>query len=894
MNSVRRDSRRLVAAAIVASGLLAGSLSARAELLHQSVRVSDPGTTDATIANGNTSRKLAVGSDGTIYAVYRSAAHGVRVARSTDRGESFSPSVQVTASNQEAEVIVSSTGIVYVAWIESSRARVSRSLDGAVTFSTSVDAGPANTSLHLAVDANRLYVIDRSGNNFLASSDNGLTFNAVALNAGQVFSDVHVDGDSGEVFVQVDNPQVKYYVSRDYGATFPDGMITPSPLGSVFFSVGALSIGDAGRYLLVSGGGTDAVRINLDTQANELLSFGNNNSSQGRSLTADRCGNVVDGYVATGSNLAFHVSNDLGDTFGAETVVANVPVMTDQQANVFINQTNGDVLFLYSKDGEAFLSSYSNELPCYQPQLDIGTLVYSALLPGMNSPQKSVRLTNTSDSDLQITNIEATGDFAVGTNSCVGTLAPGASCEVPVSFQPSSVGPHNGQLKISTNDSAQPRVVGLRGESVANTPVPTFAADEAARLAGSFGVQLIGVAHQSVVTLTNEGNQDLNINGFSLVGDAFSYTHNCPALLAPGASCDVTLTFSPTAAGDYAGTLTLDSNTAGAPATLALKGTGSAEVLRHEVTASAGTGGSITPASVMVADQETAVFNVTAEAGYSIASISGCGGTRSGNTYTTGAITAACSVNATFNRDTVQVDVRGRSGGGGSFDVMLLLGAAFLLMLKTLNRRQVATVLATFGIVAAQAHADDTTSWYVGGQFGSARSDVSAGAIDAALQQQGYAVTSDVSDKSRDAWRLYAGYQLTDWLGIEAGYSDLGDVKVDFSGAIADVGQFLIDANALQPPSAEGFDLTAMARLPLGSRFSVHARAGAFFWDARYDTRNVDGQAVRRKDDGVSALAGVGAEMKLAERWSLGAEFTRYGVDGDHVDFGGVGVTFRW
>ena len=167
------------------------------------------------------------------------------------------------------------------------------------------------------------------------------------------------------------------------------------------------------------------------------------------------------------------------------------------------------------------------------------------------------------------------------------------------------------------------------------------------------------------------------------------------------------------------------------------------------------------------------------------------------------------------------VQVTGSSsggGGGGSFDVLLLLGATFLLMLKTMQRRHVATMLATLGIVATQARADDTNSWYVGGQFGSARSDVSAGAIDAALRNQGYAVAADVSNKSRDAWRFYGGYELTKWLAVEGGYSDLGEVTVDFSGPIADVEQFLIDANALQPPSAEGFDLTAVARLPLGSQ----------------------------------------------------------------------------
>lgn len=242
----------------------------------------------------------------------------------------------------------------------------------------------------------------------------------------------------------------------------------------------------------------------------------------------------------------------------------------------------------------------------------------------------------------------------------------------------------------------------------------------------------------------------------------------------------------------------------------------------------------------------------------------------------------------------VQVTGKSSGGGGGAFDLWFLLALAGLLVMKNLERRHVVAFLAMFGIVSTQAQADEANSWYVGGQFGSARSDVSTGAIDRALAGQGYAVTSDVSNESRDAWRLYAGYELTHWLAVETGYTDLGEVKVGFSGPVADVGQFLIDANALQPPSAKGFDLTAVARLPLGSRVSVYARAGAFFWDARYDTHNIDGQSVHRDDSGADALAGIGAQVKLFDQWSLGAEFTRFGVAGDHIDFGGVGMTFRW
>lgn len=69
----------------------------------------------------------------------------------------------------------------------------------------------------------------------------------------------------------------------------------------------------------------------------------------------------------------------------------------------------------------------------------------------------------------------------------------------------------------------------------------------------------------------------------------------------------------------------------------------------HAVTVSAGTGGSIAPNGTQsVADGSALTFTVTADTGYAIAGVSGCGGHLANNTYTTAPITADCSVNATF------------------------------------------------------------------------------------------------------------------------------------------------------------------------------------------------------------------------------------------------------
>ena len=70
----------------------------------------------------------------------------------------------------------------------------------------------------------------------------------------------------------------------------------------------------------------------------------------------------------------------------------------------------------------------------------------------------------------------------------------------------------------------------------------------------------------------------------------------------------------------------------------------------HPLTVSAASGdnGSISPSMVSVVQGQTATFTVTPETGYSVLSVSGCNGTLSENTYTTGTILAACSVTVQY------------------------------------------------------------------------------------------------------------------------------------------------------------------------------------------------------------------------------------------------------
>ncbi|MFM8518357.1 MAG: choice-of-anchor D domain-containing protein, partial [Nevskiaceae bacterium] len=73
-------------------------------------------------------------------------------------------------------------------------------------------------------------------------------------------------------------------------------------------------------------------------------------------------------------------------------------------------------------------------------------------------------------------------------------------------------------------------------------------------------------------------------------------------------------------------------------------------LLRYKVTVVAGEGGIVTPASADVLIDRTASFVLTPTAGFEVDTAAGCGGKRSGNSYTTGKVTAECTVNVTFKK----------------------------------------------------------------------------------------------------------------------------------------------------------------------------------------------------------------------------------------------------
>jgi OOP family OmpA-OmpF porin len=164
--------------------------------------------------------------------------------------------------------------------------------------------------------------------------------------------------------------------------------------------------------------------------------------------------------------------------------------------------------------------------------------------------------------------------------------------------------------------------------------------------------------------------------------------------------------------------------------------------------------------------------------------------------------------------------------------------------------KRIATVTAAIGLVclfggfAVPAWAD--TGFYLGGEIGRSSFDgteiVPAGDDDR--------VTGvDV------AWQVFGGYQILEWLGVEAGFIDFG------AGHDHDVDQ--------EEFALDGMTLSAIGYIPIGLRFAVMIRGGVYSWDYVETDSRGDEEA-----DGTDLIVGLGGDVKVMDSLSVRFEWT--------------------
>jgi streptogramin lyase len=233
-----------------------------------------------------------------------------------------------------------------------------------------------------------------------------------------------------------------------------------------------------------------------------------------------------------------------------------------------------------------------------QLSLSPGTLTFSSTFVGLTSTAQTLTVTNSGTTSVTISNIGITGDFSETTANCA-TLPSNTYCTISVNFAPTATGARTGTLSITSNASGSPQTVALTGTGATGTPAVTLSPASL-----SFGTVTTGTSSPAqIVTVTNSGTGVLMVSNIAISGDYTQTSNGCSSNLGINATCQIAVTFTPSAAGARTGTLTLTTNATGSPQTVALTGTGVAPVVypgpAFQVIAQAGSQ-SIAGASVQI------------------------------------------------------------------------------------------------------------------------------------------------------------------------------------------------------------------------------------------------------------------------------------------------------
>jgi hypothetical protein len=197
-------------------------------------------------------------------------------------------------------------------------------------------------------------------------------------------------------------------------------------------------------------------------------------------------------------------------------------------------------------------------------------------VPVNTSVTRTVTLTNTSSATaaLTIEDVTVSGPFFSSSDDCPPALAVESSCTITVTYAPTEVGSHSGQLNVLSNTEANSLVLALSATATSiSLPVAPAMQLSSSRLA--FNLTFLNmVSGPRTVTVTNAGTGPMQISSITTIGD-FGYS-GCgfPSIIAPGASCMLSITFRPLSGGPLEGSIRIVSDAPGSPHSIALSGTG--------------------------------------------------------------------------------------------------------------------------------------------------------------------------------------------------------------------------------------------------------------------------------------------------------------------------------
>lgn len=272
--------------------------------------------------------------------------------------------------------------------------------------------------------------------------------------------------------------------------------------------------------------------------------------------------------------------------------------------------------------------------------------------------------------------------LAAGNGCTAGlSIAPGASCTLVVNFAPAGLNSRVGTLAITHNATGSPATLSFNGTGL---PAPQGRIALGA-LSITFPATQVATSTAQGITVQNTGDLALTFAGFDLAGAAagdYAKSGTCSTAtpLAIGASCTITVTFTPTAVGSRSATLTVRSDASNGAAVVTLGGTAT-PIPAPAVTLApvALDFGNQTVGGLYPARTVTLTNSGTAELASIDVQVSGTGFARTGAACPASlAVNASCTLTLTFTPATAGLDYTGTlrltSNASGSPHTVALAG----------------------------------------------------------------------------------------------------------------------------------------------------------------------------------------------------------------------------
>lgn len=193
-----------------------------------------------------------------------------------------------------------------------------------------------------------------------------------------------------------------------------------------------------------------------------------------------------------------------------------------------------------------------------------GSLSFGNVTVGQSST-KTLTISNNGNSPLSVSSVVAPPGFL---SNYTGTIQPGKSENVSISFSPLNVQSYDGNVTVNSDATSGPKTIAITGNGTSSV-TPTRVISLSGNL--NFGNVTVGEKSSKTLTISNQGNSALTINS---VSTPTGFSGNFSGKIDPGSSKNVSITFSPTSAKTYNGDITVSGDETSGTTTINAKGTG--------------------------------------------------------------------------------------------------------------------------------------------------------------------------------------------------------------------------------------------------------------------------------------------------------------------------------